>query len=160
MIQRIQSLWLLVAAALAVAVNFINVGTINLGNEIYYQFNSFTLDQVWEGSAQSVMHTTYIAVLWFVSAILSIVTIFLFKNRQTQIRLNGINMLVMLAALVVMLYIYPNLVFEKADWFENGMVVNFNYWTLMSLIPAVALFLANRAIKKDEKRVRAADRLR
>lgn len=160
MIQRIQSLLLLIAAALAVTVNFINVGTITLGDEIYYQFNSFTLDQVWEGTSQAVMHTTYIAVLWFVSAILSLVTIFFYKNRQTQIRLNGINMLVMLAALVVMLYIYPNLVFEKADWFENGMMVNFNYWTLLSLIPAVSLFFANRAIKKDEKRVRAADRLR
>jgi hypothetical protein len=66
----------------------------------------------------------------------------------------------MLAALVVMLYVYPNLVFEKQEWFKAGMVVNFNYWILMSLVPAVCLFFANRAIKNDEKKVRAADRLR
>lgn len=160
MIQRIQSLLLLVAAVLAVVVNFINVGHIDLGDVQYYQFNCFTLSKVWEGGSQAVMHTTYIAVLWLVSAVLSLVTIFMYKRRQTQIRLNGINMLVMLAALVVMLYIYPNLVFEKAEWFEEGMQVNFNYWILMSLIPAVSLFFANRAIKNDEKRVRAADRLR
>ena len=94
------------------------------------------------------------------SAILSLVTIFLYKNRVVQVRLNGINMLVMLAALVVMLYVYPNLVFEKQEWFKAGMVVNFNYWILMSLVPAVCLFFANRAIKSDEKKVRAADRLR
>ena len=69
-------------------------------------------------------------------------------------------MLVMLAALVVMLYVYPNLVFEKQEWFMEGMMVNFNYWISLSLIPAVCLVIANNAIKRDEKKVRAADRLR
>ncbi len=165
MIQRIQSLLLFVAAVISVVVCFINVGHIDqqIGGEMmkFYQFDSFTLQKLDANNQMvSVMHTTYIALLWIASAILSMVTIFFYKKRPLQVKLNGINMLVMLAALVVMLYVYPNLVFEKQEWFKAGMVVNFNYWILMSLVPAVCLFFANRAIKSDEKKVRAADRLR
>ena len=165
MIQRIQSLLLFVAAAISVVVCFINVGHIDqqVGGELvkYYQFDSFTLQKLDSNNQLvSVMHTTYIALLWIASAILSMVTIFLYKNRVLQVRLNGINMLVMLAALVVMLYIYPNLVFEKQEWFKAGMMVNFNYWISLSLVPAICLFFANKAIKSDEKKVRSADRLR
>ncbi len=165
MIQRIQSLLLFIAAAISVVVCFINVGHIDqqVGGELvkYYQFDSFTLQKLDSNNQLvSVMHTTYIALLWIASAILSLVTIFFYKKRTLQIRLNGINMLVMLAALVVMLYVYPNLVFEKQEWFKQGMMVNFNYWITMSLVPAVCLFFANRAIKSDEKKVRSADRLR
>ena len=165
MIQRIQSLLLFVAAVISVVVCFINVGHIDqqVGGEMVtkYQFDAFTLQSLNDNNQwQTSGHTTYIALLWLASAVLSLVTIFLFKNRVLQIRLNGINMLVMLAALVVMLYVYPNLVFEKQKWFTNGMEVNFNHWILLSLIPAVCLFFANRATKHDEKKVRAADRLR
>ncbi len=161
MIQRIQSLLLFVAAVISVVVCFINVGHIDLNSETYYQFDAFTLKQL-DANNQlvAVMHTTYIAILWLASAILSLVTIFLYKNRPLQVKLNGVNMLVMLAALVVMLYVYPNLVFEKQEWFMEGMMVNFNYWISLSLIPAVCLVIANNAIKRDEKKVRAADRLR
>ncbi|MDD4395865.1 MAG: DUF4293 family protein, partial [Bacteroidales bacterium] len=67
-------------------------------------------------------------------------------------------MIVILAALVVMLYVYPNIVFNK--YITGITILNFNYWILISLIPAVSIFFANSAIKKDEKKVRAADRLR
>ncbi len=69
-------------------------------------------------------------------------------------------MLVMLAALVTMLYIYPNFVFEKRQFVTSSAVLNFNRLILISLVPAVSLYLANMFIKKDEKKVRAADRLR
>ena len=106
------------------------------------------------------MSTLYIAILWGVSAILSIITIFMFKNRPLQVRLNGINMLVMLAALITMLYIYPNFIFEKRQFVTNYAVLEFNRLILISLIPAVSLYFANMFIKRDEKKVRAADRLR
>ena len=69
-------------------------------------------------------------------------------------------MLIMLAALVTMLYIYPNLVFEKKQFVTSTAVLEFNRLVLIALIPAVSLYLANMFIKKDEQKVRAADRLR
>ena len=162
MIQRIQSLLLFVAAVISVVVCFINVGHIDglVGTEMtqFYQFDAFTLKDV--ETSTTAMSTTYIALLWIASAILSMVTIFLYKNRPLQVKLNGVNMLVMLAALVVMLYVYPNFVFERRGYVPEGMVVNFNYWICLSLIPAICLVVANHAIKRDERKVRAADRLR
>lgn len=152
MIQRIQSLLLLIAAAISIAINFFTIGTISYADlpQMVAEYNAFSLSIPATGK---VLHYTYwIAVLWIVSAVLSMITIFMYKNRQRQIRLNGVNMLVMLAALVTMLFIYPTWVF-KTD-------IAFNRWILLSLIPAVCLFFANKFIKKDEARVRAADRLR
>ena len=157
MIQRVQSLFLLVAAAVAIAVLFIPIGNIIDATGLsLYQYDAFSLKKEGVG----VMSTLYIALLWCVSAILSLVTIFMFKNRPLQVRLNGVNMLVMLAALVTMLYIYPNFVFEKRQIVTNTTVLSFNHLILISLVPAVSLYLANMFIKKDEKKVRAADRLR
>ncbi|MBR0054005.1 MAG: DUF4293 domain-containing protein [Bacteroidales bacterium] len=157
MIQRVQSLFLLVAAVAAIAVLFISIGNIiDVSGTCLYQYDAFSLKK--EG--HSVYSTLYIALLWGVSAILSLVTIFMFKNRQRQVRLNGVNMLVMLAALVMMLYIYPNLIFEKKQFITSTSMLEFNRFILISLIPAVSLYLANMFIKKDEKKVRAADRLR
>ena len=106
------------------------------------------------------MNTTYVAVLWFASALMSLVTIFLYKNRVRQMRFNRINMLIMLVALAVMLFVYPDLVFAKQSWYGAGMDISFNNWIMVSFLAAVALFFATRAIASDEKKVRAADRLR
>ena len=150
-------MFLLVAAVAAIAVLFISIGNIiDVSGTCLYQYDAFSLKK--EG--HSVYSTLYIALLWGVSAILSLVTIFMFKNRQRQVRLNGVNMLVMLAALVMMLYIYPNLIFEKKQFITSTSMLEFNRFILISLIPAVSLYLANMFIKKDEKKVRAADRLR
>ena len=157
MIQRVQSLFLLVAAVAAIAVLFIPIGNIiDVSGLCLYQYDAFSLKKEGVG----IMSTLYIAILWGVSAILSIVTIFMFKNRALQVRLNGVNMLVMLAALITMLYIYPNFVFEKRQFVTSSSVLDFNRLILISLVPAVSLYLANMFIKKDEKKVRAADRLR
>lgn len=157
MIQRVQSLFLLVAAVAAIAVLFIPIGNvIDSTGFCLYQYDAFSLKKEGVG----VLSTLYIALLWGVSAILSLVTIFMFKNRPRQVMMNGINMLVMLAALVTMLYIYPNLVFEKRQIVTSTSMLEFNRLVLVSLVPAVCLYLANMFIKKDEKKVRAADRLR
>lgn len=162
MIQRIQSLLLLLAAIAAVVVNFIPIGDIvNAAKEPLFQYDSFSLKIYQDGNVENgIISTVYVALLWIVSAILSVVTIFLYKKRQIQILLNNINMVTMLLALVVMLYVYPNIVFVTNQFITETAVLEFNHWILISLIPAISLFFANTAIKKDEKKVRAADRLR
>lgn len=156
MIQRIQSLLLFVAAVISIVVCFITIGDFAL-NEMSFEYTAFKLTNVANGQSVS---TFYVAGLWIISAILSMVTIFLYKNRIRQVKFNGFNMLVMLAALVTMLYIYPNYIFPKYLSGYSVDFVHFNPWVCLSLVPAVCLFFANKAIKRDEQKVRAADRLR
>jgi hypothetical protein len=164
MIQRIQTVLLAVAAIASVAVVFIPIGTIvdTLHNNVaLYEYGAFSLKECQDGIVgNGVLSTVYVALIWIASAILSVVTIFMYKNRQRQIRMNNVNMVVMLAAIVVMLYVYPNLVFEAREYVTPNFILNFNYWIAISLIPAISIYFANTAIKRDEKKVRAADRLR
>ena len=161
MIHRIQSLLLLLAAIVAIVLIFIPVGHIVdiATSQVLYEYDAFAVKSV-VGEAVGVYSTAYIAILWAVSAILSLVTIFMYKNRLRQVSINGINMLVILAAMAMMLWVYPNLLFPKQQLVTERAIVDFNKWILLSIIPAVSLFFANRAIKKDERMVRAADRLR
>lgn len=163
MIQRIQTLLLLLAACFAVAVIFVPIGNVvdQTTLQPLYEYGALSLKPMEAGVAgNGIYSTAYVAILWIVSALLSVVSIFMYKNRPRQITMNSINMLVMLAALGMMLYVYPNIFFERHQFVTDRTFVDFNKWILISIVPAIAIVVANRAIKKDERLVRAADRLR
>ncbi|MEG1556664.1 MAG: DUF4293 family protein, partial [Bacteroidales bacterium] len=69
-------------------------------------------------------------------------------------------MIIFLIAIMLMIYIFPDVIFVRKGLMRPDDFFNFNYWIMVFIIPAVCLFLANRATKKDEKKVKAADRLR
>ncbi len=159
MIQRIQSIYLLIAAIATIILIFIPIGYITT-DEYQYVFNAFVVKlNIPETSIY--MSTTYIALLLGVSAILSIVAIFIYKNRKNQTTIVYANMLIFLIAVLVMIYVYPDIIFVRKGLMNPDDLFNFNYWILACMIPAaLGLYLANRAIKKDEEKVKAADRLR
>jgi membrane protease YdiL (CAAX protease family) len=135
MIQRIQSVYLLIVAILA-------------GIGIY--------SPLWTNNKLIVVKgfdNIYILAL-FASVIgLSILTIFLFKNRKLQFVLGRVNILINIILLGVFGYYGQTfsgetLVSEK----EIGLFV--------PIVSIVFLYLSNRAIKKDEELVKSVDRLR
>lgn len=111
-----------------------------------------------------------LAVVAAIVGVLALISIFMFKNRVRQMRV------VAFAFLVNVIYIF--LIFF---WAINGTGGNGGYLGVLQqsglmgsnittsmltpgaitpIVTAVMLFLAQRAIKKDEIKVRAADRLR
>ncbi len=159
MIQRIQSIYLLIAAIATIILIFIPIGYITT-DEYQYIFNSFVVKlNIPETSVY--MSTVYIALLLGISVILSIVAIFMYKNRKNQTTIVYANMLIFLITVLVMTYLYPDVIFVRKGLMNPNDLFNFNYWILACMIPAaLGLYLANRAIKKDEEKVKAADRLR
>lgn len=137
MIQRIQSVWLLLASACAF---------LSLKLPYYSGTSSKTMQfQLLTGA------TTYkLLILTIVIGLLSLLTIFLFKNRVTQMRLCVLG--IFLEALLIFLY-YRQVSFL----FTSG-----NYALTSLLHSGIILFfvLAARAINKDEKMVKESDRLR
>lgn len=158
MIQRIQTLYLALAAVISIVVLFLSIGTIYT-DDFMYTFTCFTVKQACPGGA-SVLSTFYIAGTLICSALISIATIFLFKKRSKQRQLNSINMIIYLIALILMLYVYPNIVLVKKELMATPDDLQFNYWILISLIPAICLYLSNRAIRKDEELIKSTERLR
>ncbi|PHN99570.1 hypothetical protein CSC82_33330, partial [Rhodobacteraceae bacterium 4F10] len=79
MIQRIQSIYLLVAGIISGGLTFLFSLWSNSQTNYIYILDLFSGNSILEKS---------IPVLFFITALVSIVTIFLFKNRQLQFVLN------------------------------------------------------------------------
>ena len=159
MIQRIQSVFLLVAAIVTIILLFIPIGEIYTTNDGGFQY-TFTCFNVHLPDGKVVMSTLYIALTLIVSACISIYAIFKYKDRMKQTRIVSFNMLVFLIAIMMMIWLFPDFIFQRKGLMQDGDVFRFNYWIMIFVLPPVCMFLANRFIRKDERLVRSADRLR
>ncbi len=144
MIQRIQSLFLLVASGISGGLIFVFSLWKNLkSNEM------FAIDTLLKES----MLTKSIGALFIVSAVLSFITIFLFKNRKLQFVMNRLNIL--LNFLLVGFIVYHLLTLSgDAKVSEKGI------GSFLPLLSVILLVFANKFIKKDEDLVKSVDRLR
>ncbi len=136
MIQRIQSLWLLLAAACAfVGFKFPFYSGTNAKGLSPYELNA---------TENFLLMLTTIVV-----GGLALITIFLFKKRTLQLRFSLLGIL--LEALLIFLY------YREVATFSGGTL---SLTSILHSIIVLAFFLAARAINKDEKLVKDSDRLR
>ena len=111
---------------------------------------------LWSDSDGNIMyakHDILISAAFYVSALLALIAIVMFRKRQNQFVMNRLNMLLNLFLLGFFVYRSLNLSGE-ASVSEKGIGM------LIPVISIVLLVLANRAIKKDEDLVKSVDRLR
>ena len=150
MIQRIQTLYLLLVVVL---------GTLLC----VFSPVQFLHPEATEYVSIHAMDKWPMAVMTMAVPVLALVTIFLFKHRMVQTRLNIMNVVLCLGyyALLALYTAYVVKGYEMigdvsmagADWYLN-------VWAGIPLINVVLLMMATRSILKDEALVRAADRLR
>jgi hypothetical protein len=167
MIQRIQSLFLVVATLLIVLLTVLPTGVIYTsadanGISMMYSYNAFVIKEAIP-DGKVVLSCAYIGILLITSALLSFVTIFLYKNRLKQIRWATAAMYLYIITIVLMTFIFPELIFKKVLGGNRKPDLIYNHqWLLIALMigTALLLFFAKKFIIKDEKRVREADRLR
>lgn len=136
MIQRVQTLWML----LAVAAIFLTLKT---------SFYSGTL--LTDNSFHSItgMDNYGIMILTIAMGTTLFVNIFLFKHRTIQFR---ICLFALLAeCLIIFLY------FRQIKNYSKG---NFDLWCALHLFILLFIFLAARGIYKDEKLIKDSSRLR
>lgn len=144
MIQRIQTLYLLCASLFSGALIFVfNLWVEKSGKVVAVP------DLLNDSSLQ--FKTIFFA--YIISTLLSIIAIFLFKNRQLQFVVGRINMLVNFYLLGVLIYVSLTMSGETSVS-EKGIGM------FVPIIVIVLLALANKAIKKDEDLVKSVDRLR
>ena len=152
MLQRLQSLFLaLTAIALAVFLaTDLWVGS-NATQQV--SLNPYQITVSTGGVPTTQISIFYVAVIAVLGIGLSLFTIFQYKNRMRQMMLVALNSLLIAAAIATAVYHikYDAMNITDGD-FTYGMYAGF----------AALLFnwLANRFIRKDEKLVRSADRMR
>lgn len=98
----------------------------------------------------------YMNILIYAIGLISIVTVFLFKNRRLQMRVSNLNALLTLVW-IVWLGIEIIMSYEHLRADES---LEIEVAVLLPVLTLFALLLAIRGIRRDERIVRSADRLR
>ena len=138
MIQRLQSVWLLLVAVF---------------DAVTFRFPFFSGD--WNRDAvQAIVElnaqtTTWLTILSVIAGALAVATIFLYKNRKLQLKL--IYLGIFLTAVLITMY------FLEMGNFTDGTIA---LWSIFYFGILVFYILAARGVLKDEKLIRSMDRLR
>ncbi len=143
MIQRIQTIYLLLASIVSGGLIFV----FNLWNTIKEKI--FVVDLF----SREVFTLKVIPFMFIMSAILSLVAIFLFKNRKLQFVVGRIIIMINLFLLGLLIYLSLNLSGETSVS-EKGIGM------FLPILAILLVVLANKAIKKDEDLIKSVDRLR
>ena len=134
MIQRIQSVYLLLAAVCSGLVSFFVA---------FFQTEEAIL---------TLLHFPVFTAGFVLSALISMYSIFRFKNRKQQVMAGRFNIIINFVLFGAMFY----------HWYAAYSMAPINLGTgvFLPILVIVFISMANRAIMKDEMLVRSADRLR
>lgn len=135
MIQRIQTIWLLLAAAAALASLKFSFYSGVKANNLFAELN---------GTSNFALLLISVAV-----ALAATVCIFLFKSRKLQIQICLVGLFLQIAAVVIY--------FTEVKKFTEG---NFTITSVFTFIIPVLFILAWLGIRKDDKLIKSMDRLR
>ncbi|SRR5690606_18764276 len=159
MIQRIQSLFLLVIALSGVIFLFTPILEI-INYESFYTMDAFNVFEMENNAKNPLKSNIGLAVMSIIITLLSGIIIFLYKNRPLQIKLSKF-LILLLALELAALFFYS----DAAKSFlstptEDQVAINYKIGVVIPIISIVFAYLTIRFIKKDDELVRSADRLR
>ncbi|MGK0324943.1 MAG: hypothetical protein ACJA2M_002965 [Polaribacter sp.] len=143
MIQRIQTIYLFLASVVSGGLIFV----FNLWKTLKEQI--FVLDLF----SEELFAFKVIPFMFIASSILSLATIFLYKDRKLQFVIGRIIILINLFLLGLLIYLSLTLPGETSVS-EKGIGM------FLPILVVLLIVLANKAIKKDEDLVKSVDRLR
>ena len=153
MIQRIQTVYLLVVVGLIVATLFLPLAVFQQGDALFALKTMGLSSMI--GEAEMVYQTWGLFVVTLLIAVIAFVTIFLFKNRVLQMRLCVFNAILMLGFYGFFAYLVYSI---KGNM--EGVSMSVKFALSFPLIGLILDYLAIRNIGADEALVRSLDRLR
>lgn len=156
MIQRLQSIYLAVAAILMVLPILLHshLASLDIGVGMYHLTPEAIIFEN-GGLTEKTLDAFPIAGALALSLFLSIYAIAQFKNRKFQIRLVRLATVLQLV-IIVLVFVYAD---KMAGLSESG-TTSYSPILVLPVIALVLYVLAARSIKKDDELVRSADRLR
>jgi hypothetical protein len=180
MIQRIQSIWLLLAIVCMALCFVFPTATYRLNDPTLSQTTTAQLDllaksnpemlneiaslepEVTFSQKDSGFKTWPLILLAGLTIAFAAFSIFLFKRRMVQVKIVMVAFMINLAyAFVVFFWAVDKYADTVKNYMHiNDMSVTWNTGAFLPLASLLFIFLAQRAIRKDEAKVRAADRLR
>jgi len=158
MIQRIQSVYLLLAAACSAALFFFPVASF-LSDITYQKFYITRLANMAPGEPSAVAQSLILplAGVGIAMLILALAAIFLYKKRVMQLKLVKAGILATIIMIAGIFFLYCPLIEKKLAIVPDYTSEIGIYFPLIAL---VFFILANRAITRDDRLVKSLDRLR
>lgn len=143
MIQRIQSIFLLLAAAALLGL---------FGLPFASTAEPVTASALFADQTYNILDHTALSVLFILAAVICLLSIFLFNNRKLQMRLSIAAIVGAIAGLA-----FAGVLFTQDS---AGDSAQFGLGFGLPVVAIILTFLAYRSIKKDETLVKSMDRLR
>lgn len=154
MIQRIQTVFLLVATILLIFLLFFPISEfLRTTDQTIFEFGFKGLTNE-SGDHAITFFSVPFSLLVAICLLLTLVTIFLYKKRMLQIRLSTFNIVILVGLQGLMFY------YIKAAQTALPGEVSYTIFFVFPFVAAILVFLALRAIARDEALVRSLDRLR
>jgi len=153
MIQRIQSIYLFLAAILITAVYFLPLLGMEGNENIVYTF--YTNGVLMDGQQTLILSTWPVSIMVGAIALLLFINIFLYKRRIIQMRICIYSILLILG-LYFLIWFYQNQFSAQIPIEE----VQYFYGLIFPLLAIVFIWMAFKGIRKDERLVRSYDRIR
>lgn len=151
MIQRIQSVFLLLVGILMGITIFSPLMILSDGKELLLTLWSFGVGDIF-----NIQYPTWgVVTLAVICTVLPIANIFLYKKRKVQMKVGTITSLFILF-LYVTIYVYFNAITNK----DGLSLVEIQYGAILPFIALILNILAILRIKKDEDLVRSTERIR
>ncbi len=147
MIQRIQTVYILVSALLIASLMKLTFAELSVNNELF----TFVAKGIYNGK-DLIFNGMAIFIFIPIIALLHFIVIFLYKKRILQIRILVFSMVLLLG--LVGLFFY----FTYAGF--DGAKVAFKIPVAFPLVAVILDYLAIRAIGKDEALIRSLNRIR
>jgi len=148
MIQRIQSIWLLLAAITILCLLFVPIMGVVSNTGYHTLYGTGLKSPGADGSTTNIP----LLISTVFAGLISLVNIFNFRNRKLQIRIALLNIILILALSAWF--------FQIINGISGATQLDLEPGIYLSLVAIIFTLLAIRGIKKDEKLIRSADRLR
>lgn len=157
MIQRVQSIYLALAAVVTLVFAFTTFAYFEVNDSLYFLratglFYQDTSEVIFLEPNMSVSAVVLFSLLLCVSAV------FNYKNRATQLRLVSLGIVAQLALV--------GLIFFASSFISEGLfegtapVIEYEWVSFLPVLSIISLFMAMRGIKKDEALIKSLDRIR
>lgn len=147
-IQRIQSIYLLIAVILMAVFAFFPALTFELGGREFV-YGALEAGKVGVTHIDPLMLTLIILI-----SLLALIDIFLFKNLQRQMTVCFVDIIIGLAMLVAIgiqaFYVGG----------REGVTLTWSWYLVLPILSVIFLMMAHKAMSRDKKLLRDSDRLR
>ncbi len=147
-IQRIQSVYLLIAVILMVVFAFVPALTFELADK------TVLYGALETGRAGNLHINPLLITLIILISLLAFIDIFLYKNLQRQMTVCFVDIIIglaMLMAIGIQAFVVGN---------REGWTVSWQWYVLLPVLSIIFLMMAHKAMSRDKKKLLDADRLR